>query len=253
MKISIITATYNSSETLRDTIQSVLSQTYTDIEYILIDGKSQDCTLSIIQEYEPFFQGRMKWVSEPDRGIYDAMNKGIRMATGEVVGILNSDDFYASPDVLLRIASAFQQAPQLEGVHTNLYYVSQDNPQKIVRHWISSEFKAGCFAKGWHPAHPTLYLRKEVYDKYGLFDLDFKLAADFELMLRLFEKHQINTRYLNITTIRMRLGGATSKSLSNIKKGNIECIKAFKKNGIPVSKLYPFYRLIPKVLQFFRK
>lgn len=253
MKISIITATYNSSTTLRDTIQSVLSQTYTDIEYILIDGGSQDSTLSIIQEYEPLFQGRMKWISEPDCGIYDAMNKGIRMATGDAVGILNSDDFYASPNVLSQIATVFEKEPWLEGLHTNLYYVNQSNPQKIIRHWISSEFKAGSFAKGWHPAHPTLYLRKEVYNKYGLFDLDFKLAADFELMLRLFEKHQIKTRYLNITTIRMRLGGATSKNFSNIKRGNIECIQAFKKNSIPVSKLYPFYRLIPKLLQFFRK
>lgn len=253
MKISIITVTYNSQETLADTIESVLAQSYEDIEYIIVDGGSQDGTLAIIQAYESRFEGRMKWISEPDRGIYDAMNKGIPMATGDVIGILNSDDFYLSSDVLSQIATAFEKEPCLEGVHTNLYYVNQNNPQKIVRHWISSEFKAGSFAKGWHPAHPTLYLRKEVYDKYGLFDVDFKLAADFELMLRLFEKHRIQTRYLNLTTIRMRLGGATSKNFSNIKKGNVECIKAFKKNEIPVSRLYPFYRLLPKLLQFFRK
>lgn len=253
MRISLITATYNSSLTLCDTLQSVLRQTFTDIEYIIVDGNSTDQTISIVKEFEKKFGGRLRWISEPDKGIYDAMNKGIRMATGDVVGILNSDDFYNSSDVLLQIAMAFEKEPWLDGVYTNLYYVNHNDPQKIVRHWVSSEFKVGSFAKGWHPAHPTLYLRREVYERYGLFDLDFKLAADFELMLRFFEKNRIKTKYLNITTIRMRLGGATSKNLSNIREGNIECIKAFKKNGIPVSKLYPFYRLLPKLLQFFRK
>lgn len=253
MKFSLVTVTFNSSATLHDTIRSVLSQSYEDIEYIIVDGLSKDNTIEIVREYESQFKGRLKWISEKDEGLYDAMNKGIRMATGDIVGIINSDDFFASTEAVSQIASAFQQEPSLGGVHTDLYYVSQNHPQKIVRHWISSEFKVGSFAKGWHPAHPTLYLRKEVYDQCGVFDLDFKLAADFELMLRIFEKHLIKTKYLNTTTVCMRLGGATSRNLSNIRKGNIECIKAFRKNGISVSLLYPLYRLMPKLLQFFRK
>lgn len=250
MKVSIITATYNSGLTLRDTIRSVLSQSYPNIEYIIIDGESKDNTLDIVSEYKDKIS---KVISEPDKGIYDAMNKGIRMATGDIVGVLNSDDFFASNNVIEKITNAFINQPDLDGVYTNLYYVKQNHPEITVRHWKSSEFIKGSFTKGWHPAHPTLYLKKSIYNKYGYFDLDFKLAADFELMLRFFEKYHIKTKYLDITTVRMRLGGATSKNISNIKKGNIECIKAFKKNGIEVSPLYLVYRLLPKLKQFFKK
>lgn len=250
IKISIITATYNSGETIRDTIESVLNQDYPNIEHIIVDGASKDNTLSIVQSYGDKIA---KVVSEPDKGIYDAMNKGIRMATGDIVGILNSDDFFDAPNVLSLIASEFKNNPKLDGVYSNLFYVEQNNPSKIVRHWVSKPFKQKSFFYGWHPPHPTLYLKKEVYEKYGCFNLDFPLAADFELMLRFFEKYKINTKYIDFTTIRMRLGGATSKNWENVRKQNVECLKAFKTNGFKAPILYPAYRLFPKLLQYFKR
>lgn len=250
MKISLITVTYNSCKTLSDTLQSVLNQTYSEIEYIIVDGASKDSTVSIIKEYEPKFQGRMRWISETDKGLYDAMNKGFRMATGEVIGIINSDDLLAEPTVIEKVIQCFEEHPDTDAVYADLYYVSQTDTSKIVRHWISGKQRS--FRYGWHPAHPTFYVKKVVYDKYGLFDLEFRFAADFELMLRLIEKHSIKLTYLKEPLVRMRLGGTTSKNLSNIKKGNLECIQAFKKNDLSVSWMYPLFRLLPKLKQYFQ-
>lgn len=250
MKISLITVTFNSGGTLCDTIQSVLSQTYLDIEYIIVDGHSQDNTVDIIKEYEPLFHGRLKWISKKDQGLYDAMNKGFKMATGEIVGIINSDDLLAESGAIEKVIDCFKDHKDIDCVYADLYYVSQHDTSKIVRHWITGKQRS--FSKGWHPAHPTFYVKREIYSKYGMFDLDFKFAADFELMLRLVEKEHIKTFYLSEPLVRMRLGGTTSKNLTNIRKGNIECLNAFRKNGIPVSVLYPFYRLLPKLKQYFQ-
>ena len=250
MKISLITVTINSGGTLRDTIQSVLSQTYPEIEYIIVDGLSEDSTIDIIKEYVPLFQGRLKWISEKDNGLYDAMNKGFKMATGEIVGIINSDDLLTESGVIGKVIDCFEGHKDIDCVYADLYYVSQYDTSKIVRHWITGKQRS--FSKGWHPAHPTFYVKREIYSKYGLFDLDFKFAADFELMLRLVEKEHIRLFYLPEPLVRMRLGGTTSKNLTNIRKGNIECLNAFRKNGIPVSVLYPFYRLLPKLKQYFQ-
>ena len=250
MKISLITVTFNSGGTLRDTIQSVLSQTYYDIEYIIVDGHSQDNTVDIIKEYEPLFDGRLKWISEKDQGLYDAMNKGFQMATGDMVGIINSDDLLAEATAIEKVIDCFEGHKDIDCVYADLYYVSQYDTSKIVRHWITGKQRS--FSKGWHPAHPTFYVKREIYSNYGLFDLDFKFAADFELMLRLVEKEHIRLFYLPEPLVRMRLGGTTSKNLTNIRKGNIECLNAFRKNGIPVSVLYPFYRLLPKLKQYFQ-
>ena len=250
MKISIITTTFNSAATIKDTLESVNAQTYHNIEHIIVDGASEDNTLDIVREYG---KRVAKVISEPDKGIYDAMNKGIKAATGNVIGILNSDDFFFSEKVIESIVSAFETNDDIDGVYSNLYYVKQHNPQEIVRLWKSKEFIERSFYKGWHPPHPTLYLKKEVYDKYGVFDLSFKLAADFELMLRFFEKYKIKTLYLDFISIRMRLGGATSKNLSNVKKQNIECIRAFEANGFKPPFLYSLYRLVPKLFQYFQR
>ena len=250
MKISLITVTFNSGGTLRDTIQSVLSQTYPEIEYIIVDGLSEDSTIDIIKEYVPLFQGRLKWISEKDNGLYDAMNKGFKMATGEIVGIINSDDLLTESGVIGKVIDCFEGHKDIDCVYADLYYVSQYDTSKIVRHWITGKQRS--FSKGWHPAHPTFYVKREIYSKYGLFDLDFKFAADFELLLRLVEKEHIRLFYLPEPLVRMRLGGTTSKNLTNIRKGNIECLNAFRKNGIPVSVLYPFYRLLPKLKQYFQ-
>lgn len=250
MKFSLITVTFNSSRTLRDTIQSVLSQTYPDIEYIIVDGLSEDGTIDIIKEYASLFHGRLNWISEKDQGLYDAMNKGFKMATGEIVGIINSDDLLAEPNAIEKVIGSFKEHKDIDCVYADLYYVAQHDTSKIVRHWITGKQRS--FSKGWHPAHPTFYVKREMYTKYGMFDLDFKFAADFELMLRLVEKEHIRLFYLPEPLVRMRLGGTTSKNLTNIKKGNIECLNAFEKNGIPVSILYPFYRLLPKLKQYFQ-
>lgn len=244
MKLSLITVTYNSSITLRDTFQSVLNQTYPDIEYIIVDGASKDNTVSIIKEYESKFQERMKWISEPDKGLYDAMNKGIRMATGDVVGILNSDDLFMDNRVLEDIAKAFDAST--DAVFGNLYFVNQEDVNQIVRVWKGSPYKS--FKSGWHPAHPTFYVRRGAYEKYGVFDTSFNVSADFELMLRLIEKHGIRTKYLDRYMVRMRMGGESTKSIKNIIKGNRNIMQAFHKNGISVSPLYPVYRLLPKVI-----
>lgn len=250
MKISIITATFNSAATVADCISSVNEQSHDNIEHIIVDGVSKDKTLEVINSIS---NRVVKIISEPDKGIYDAMNKGIQQATGDIIGILNSDDLYINENVISDINKAFESDDSLDAVHTNLYYVRYSNPEQIVRHWITGEFTSGSFSHGWHPAHPTLFVRKRVYEQYGLFDLNYALAADFEFMLRIFEKYGINSKYLPITTVRMRLGGATSKNLKNIIKGNQECMQAFKKNDIKVSYIYPLIRLLPKLKQFINK
>ena len=175
MKISLITITYNSEKTLADTIQSVLKQTYPNIEYIIVDGASKDNTVSIIKEYEPYFGGRMKWISEKDKGLYDAMSKGIRMATGNIVGILNSDDFFTSKEVLQNVANAFLQDVKLDAVYGDVHFVHPSNLNKCVRYYSSKIFKRSLMKLGFMPAHPSFYIRRECFDKYGLYKTDYKV------------------------------------------------------------------------------
>ena len=252
MKFSLITVAFNSSKTISDTFQSVLSQTYNNIEYIIVDGNSTDDTLEIIKAYEPKFNGRMRWISEPDKGLYDAMNKGIKMATGDVVGIINSDDLFCDMGAIQKISNMFETNNKLDGVYADLYYVAQDDINKIVRKWVTGFEKP--FNTGWHPAHPSMYIKKDVYSKYGLFDLNFKLAADFEIMLRFLDRYNICISYLSETLVKMRLGGETNKSIHNVFNQNIECLNAFNINNVSVNRLfYPFKRLLPKLLQYGKK
>lgn len=249
MKISIITVSFNSSPTIRDTIESVLNQTYSNIEYIVVDGLSTDNTVDIVKEYEPKFRNRIHWISEKDSGLYDAMNKGIQMATGDVIGIINSDDLFCDKFAIEKVMQIFKENESLDSVYADLFYVAQEDTSKIVRRWITGRQKQ--FKYGWHPAHPTLYIKKEVYNKYGLFNLNYKLAADFEIMIRFLEKYCISTYYLQEAFVKMRLGGATNKSFKNIYNQNIECLKAFRLNGLKVNLLlYPFFRILPKLFQF---
>ncbi|NAS11517.1 glycosyltransferase family 2 protein [Poritiphilus flavus] len=248
MKVSVITVCYNSEKTVESTIRSVENQTYSDIEYIVVDGKSKDGTLAIVKKYPHVVT---KWVSEPDNGLYDAMNKGIEMATGDVVALINSDDLFSDDYALEKVMNVFRKNPELDSVYADLYYVAQDDIDNIVRRWKTGKRKS--FRSGWHPAHPTFYLKREVYEKYGLFNLDFKLAADFEIMLRFLEKYAISTHYLEEYLVKMRLGGATNNSIKNIIDGNMECLKAYKINDLKVNRvLYPFFRTVPKLLQFTR-
>ncbi len=229
MTISIITATFNSGATLRDTFESVLAQTYKDIEYIVVDGKSKDNTIEIIKEYEPKFNGSMRWISEPDKGIYDAMNKGIVMATGDVIGILNSDDFYTDTTILEKVAKEIEN---VDAVYGDIHYVNDGDLTKCVRYYSSKSFRLWKMRLGFMPAHPSFYCRRAVYSRYGLFDTDFKVAADFEQLLRLIYINKIFTKYLPIDFVTMRTGGASSSGLQSHKKIIRDHMLAYKKNGV---------------------
>ena len=248
MKISIITVCYNSGKTIEDTFKSVQSQSYKDIEYIVIDGGSKDNTMELINQYKEIIDYS---VSEKDNGLYDAMNKGIEKATGDVIGFLNSDDLFCDDMAVEKVMNVFNENSKIDSVYADIYYVDQNNTDKIVRKWITGKQKT--FKKGWHPAHPTLYIKKKVYNQYGGFNLKFKLASDFEIMLRFIEKYKISTIYLPEPLIKMRLGGETNKSVENIFRQNKECIKAFKDNDLKVNSImYPFFRIIPKFFQFLK-
>ena len=231
MKISIVTATFNSGDILRDTLESVLGQTYGDFEHLIIDGNSKDGTLDLVQEYESRYGGRLRWISEPDKGIYDAMNKGIAMATGDVVGILNSDDFYTSPDVLETVAEAMSDT-DVDAVYGDVHYVDGDDPGKCVRYYTSRPFRRSWMRFGLIPAHPSFYCRKAVYEKYGVFDLSYKVAADFDNLLRLIYIHRIRTHYIAKDFVTMRTGGVSSSGLSSHKHIMHDHLLALKRNGV---------------------
>lgn len=249
MSISIITITYNSEKTLKDTIDSVMSQTYKDIEYIVIDGNSNDNTVDIVKSYGSKIS---KFISEPDHGIYDAMNKGLKLASGDIIGILNSDDIFYDETIVSRIVKEFEEK-NVDCIFGDLYYVDQYDTNKIVRRWISSSFIPDSFANGWHPAHPTFYVKREIYEKYGYFDLEFSVSADFELMLRFLEKHKISSSYIPQVLIKMRDGGESNRSIKNILLGNKNIRRAFDKNGIKISKFYTPKRLAVKAWQKLKK
>lgn len=232
MKISIITATYNSGKTVGDTLKSVLAQTYHDYELLVVDGASKDNTLEVVKNMEPLFEGRMRYISEPDKGIYDAMNKGIRMATGEVIGILNSDDFYTSDDALACIAWTLENE-KVDAVYGDIHYVDDEDLKKCVRYYSSKPFRRWMMRFGFMPAHPSFYCRKEVYEKYGAFDAEnYRVAADFENLLRLIFVNKIKTHYISKDFVTMRTGGASSSGLESHKRIMRDHLKALKKNGV---------------------
>ncbi len=252
MKISIITATYNSAATVRDTFDSVLRQGYKDYELVVVDGASKDSTLDIIREYEPRFEGRMKWKSEPDKGLYDAMNKGIARATGDVIGILNSDDFYTSDDVLETIARVLEQG-SADAVYGDIHYVQDEDLTKCVRYYSSKGFSRERMMQGWMPAHPSFYCRREVYQQYGLFDTSFRVAADFEQLLRLIYIHGIKTQYVEKDFVTMRTGGASTAGLKARAQIMRDHLRAFQKNGIPNNVFRLASRYFEKLLEYGRK
>ena len=232
MKITLITVTYNSGKTLSTTLESVLAQTHQNIEYIIVDGASKDNTVALIKEYEPRFEGRLKWVSEPDKGLYDAMNKGIRMATGEVIGILNSDDFFTANDILQQVADAFEANKEIDAVYGDVHFVNPDNLEKCVRYYSSKVFKRGLMKLGFMPAHPSFYLKKLCFEQFGLYKTDYKIAADFEFLLRVIYKKGIHTQYLPLDMVTMRTGGASTSGFESHKRIMKEHLRAFRENGI---------------------
>jgi glycosyltransferase involved in cell wall biosynthesis len=246
MKISIITVSYNCAATIADTICSVASQSHTDIEHLVIDGLSTDDTIKVIEANR---HPNILVSSEPDMGIYDAMNKGLTRATGEIIGFLNADDFFADAEVLARVVQAFESDSGIEACFGDLVYVSEDN-RNVVRYWKSRPYKKGSFAQGWCPAHPTFYIRRSALNRLGQFDLNYSLAADAEFMMRYLEFGGIQSAYIPHIQVRMRLGGATNQSWGNIVRQNFEILQAFKKNHIPYSlPSFLLHKLISRVWQ----
>lgn len=250
MMISLITVTYNSERTLRDTIQSVLNQTYSDIEYIVIDGLSKDCTVDIIREYEPLFQGRLKWKSEKDNGLYDAMNKGISMSTGDIVGIINSDDFYHRRDIISKIVETFQNK-KIQAAYGDVRFVNPDNLGKTVRYYSSGSFSLRRFRYGFMPAHPTFFTYRKYFEEFGYYKTDYRIAADYELLVRFLHTHQLKTAYIPLDFMKMRTGGISTASIKSNIILNKEIVRACGENGIWTCMPLLFLKYFIKIFELF--
>ena len=253
MKISVITATWNSGKTIGDTLRSVLNQSYTNVEHIIKDGGSKDDTLAICNDYEKHFytnedKGRtIRILSDKDKGIYDAMNQGIKAATGDVIGILNSDDFYTSDDVLARVAEEFANNPKLEAVYGDIHFVKDENLKMCIRYFSSRYFRPWALRFGFMPAHPSFYVRREVYEKYGLYDLNFRTSSDFEMMVRLFVKENIRAKYINMDFVTMRAGGESTAGLEAKRKVNRDIAGSLKKHGVYSNQFFQSLRYLWRI------
>ncbi|MCQ2238671.1 MAG: glycosyltransferase [Bacteroidaceae bacterium] len=238
MKISVITATWNSGTTVQDTIDAVLRQKLKEnmvIEHVVKDGGSKDNSVELIERNAHRYAEvgkELSWVSECDDGIYDAMNKGVEMATGDVIGILNSDDFYTSDDVLACVAKEFEEDPDLEAVYGDIHFVKSENLTKCTRYYSSKFFRPWLLRFGFMPAHPSFYVRREVYEKYGLYDLQFRTSSDFEWMVRLFAQYHIRAKYLPMDFVTMRDGGESTAGIEAKRKVNNDIVGSLKKHGI---------------------
>jgi len=257
MRISVITATWNSGKTIEDTIKSVLHQRYMNIEHIIKDGESKDNTLDICEDYkQKFYKSSdspsavvktMKILSDKDKGIYDAMNQGIEAATGDVIGILNSDDFFTSDDVLQRVSEEFQEDPELEALYGDIHFVKDENLNKCTRYFSSKYFCPWTLRFGFMPAHPSFYVRREVYEKYGLYDLQYRTSSDFEMMVRLFVKYKIRTKYINKDFVTMRSGGESTAGIKAKRKVNQDIASSLKKHGVYSNQIFQCLRYIWRI------
>jgi len=247
MTISIITATFNSEVTVRDTLRSISSQDYKDVEHIIIDGLSKDNTLTVIQEFP-----HVKQVfSEKDKGIYDAMNKGIALVKGDIVGILNSDDIYADDKVLSRVVEIFERTG-CDALYGDLVYVDPVNTRRVLRYWQSGPYNPGAFKWGWMPPHPTFFVRRELYEQWGGFDLRLTTSADYELMLRFIHKHNIKLEYIPSILVKMRMGGVSNNSLSNRLKANAEDKLAWTINNLRPFWFTLYLKPLKKITQYLK-
>ena len=242
MKISIITVCYNSEKYIKYAIESVINQTYANIEYIIVDGNSKDKTVDIIKSYGNKIT---KFVSEPDKGIYDAMNKGIKMATGDVVAILNSDDFYANTNVIENIANAFTDN-SIDGIYGDLLVVFRENTDKIKRKYEANKFQLKSLKYGIMPGHATIFLKRHLFEKYGLYKTDYKIAADFELLVRMLYTHKINIKYLPQIVIKARTGGVSDNNFLAKLKISKEVLRACKENNLKTNLLKINLRILIK-------
>ncbi|ESP95138.1 MULTISPECIES: glycosyltransferase family 2 protein [Pseudoalteromonas] len=248
MKVSIVTVCYNSAETIEDTIRSVVSQTYDDIEYIIVDGGSTDNTLKIVDKYKAHID---VLISEPDRGIYDAMNKGVEAATGDVVGILNSDDFYETKESVASIVSEFDDATDI--VFGDLVFVNADNLSKVTRFYSLPKFAPWKLRFGWMPPHPATFIRKSSYDKHGLYKLDYKISADYEMFVRLLLVHKLSFKHVAKTLVRMRDGGVSTSGIQSSIRLNQEIVKACLENSIYTNLLFLLTKIPFKLFELVKR
>ena len=246
MKISLITVTYNSEKYLSQCIESVQSQTHKNIEHIIVDGRSTDNTVSIIKSYESVIS---RWISEPDKGMYDAINKGIAMATGEVIGLLNSDDMLYSDDVIEKIVKTFEDK-NVDSIYGDLQYVDQEITSRVFRTWKGKTYDRNLFKMGWMPGHPTFYIKKELIDKYGGYENHYFTAADYEFMARYLFKHKISSYYLPKLIVKMRRGGASNKNINQRFRANRRDYLAMKNNHIPLPFIVSILKPLSKVHQY---
>ena len=252
MKVSIITACFNEEKTIKYTIESVLTQNYDNIEYIIVDGASTDGTINVVRQYEKQIA---KIISEPDNGIYDALNKGINLASGDVIGFLHADDIYAHANVIKNVAQCIERE-NADSCYGDLIYIDKKNSEKIIRYWKSCAYERDLFKKGWMPPHPTFFVKRWVYENYGRFDTSFKIAADYEIMLRFLYKYNISTCYIPEVLVKMRVGGISNRNLKNMVRKSLEDYRAWRINkqdpsdaGISTIVMKNF----SKIPQFFRR
>jgi glycosyltransferase involved in cell wall biosynthesis len=249
LKISIITITLNSAKTVEDTIKSIYKQTYPNIEYIVVDGGSNDGTLDIVRSFEPMFEGRLRWISEPDNGLYDAINKGIRMASGDIIGLLHSDDFYHKNNSIELVAQHFKQ-DKIEAVFSDVRIVSSQNINKTIRYYSSAKFSTNRFRYGFMPAHPTFFTYKKFFDLYGYYCSDYTMAADYELLVRFLLIHSLKYKYIPTDLLKMRHGGRSTVSIINKLKFDSEIVRACKSNLVYTNSFLILFRGLEKIFEF---
>lgn len=248
LKISIITVCFNTVQQIRHTIESVAGQTYPNIEHIIIDGGSTDGTVEILKEYA----GKIKYISEPDKGIYDAMNKGVKLATGFAIGTLGAGDFYPNTQVISKVVEGFQKY-KTDAIYGDKQYVHPENTEKVVRYWNPGPYNIENWLEGWMPPHQSFYLRKNAFEKYGLYMDEFRTAGDYELMLRMLYKHKLTAHYIHELLVTMLTGGSSTASISHRIKANLEDRKAWKMNNLE-PKWYTLYmKPLGKIFQFLQK
>jgi len=251
MKVTIITVCYNSEVYIENCIKSVLGQTYKNIEFIIVDGLSTDGTLKKIKKYS---ENISRILSEPDQGIYDAMNKGIKISKGEIIGFLHSDDLYANQNIISKVVEIFKDDASIDACYADLIYVSRSDITKVIRYWKSNKFEKGSFSKGWSPPHPTFFVRSSVYKRFGTFNLKYPVISDIELMMRFLELYKIKSKYINEIWVKMRLGGISNKNIKNIIKQNRDVLYALDENGLD-NNIYTFCinKIISRLKQFVQK
>lgn len=246
MKVSIVTVVYNCAATIRGCIDSVLGQDYDDIEYIVVDGKSNDGTVDIVRSYGDSIS---KFISEKDKGIYDAMNKGLALATGDVVGILNADDFFYAENTISRIAEAFTKEPELDATIGDIVFVN-DNNTRILRHYNARKWRPSKFAWGYMPPHPSFFCKRTLFDQLGYYKTDYKIAADYELLIRYLYVNKINYKYLPVITTRMRMGGVSTRNINSIITLNKEIKRACRENNLGTNFIKIYTKYIFKPFEF---